>query len=189
MSKFTYRVSLPELDDKKFTKAVQDACRKALMKAAREFLLAAIPKVPIFTGFARGAFGNLEDLVGRVSVSDGVASLNYRQKGVKKASYYQKKKYYYYPPKGEKVIRNTITGRKFATKPTEVFSKGKARVSETDKVFFFRFSIDITYFNLLDKNKWHAFSSGIEAFNTTLRSEFDALKPKVGKYLVKREVK
>lgn len=176
-----YRVALPSLEKDKFIKAVREACRKAMYKAAREFLLAAVPRIPVLTGFARGSLGNLEDIVGKVTAN----GINTSRKGDRKASYYQKRKYYYYTAKGTRIIRNNITGRQFATKPDKIFTT----LSEDRTSLIFKFSVDISYFNYLDRERWHAFSEGNKAFNESLRAEFNKLKPRVGNYIVRREIK
>jgi hypothetical protein len=187
----TYQVSLVEIDEKKFTKALREACRQALYKAARSFLLAAVPRVPILTGFASGAFGNLEDLVGRVSRTQPV-SLNIRQKGYSDPTKFKantKRTLYYYPSKGTRVVRNIVNSRPFATPSADIFSQGKARIAEGQSALFFRFSVDIKYFTILERKKWFAFKAGEAAFDATFKEEFEKLKPRIGNFLVKREIK
>lgn len=188
---FSVRASLVSLDANKFIAAVKDSCREALMKAARKFLLAAIPKVPVFTGFARGAFGNLEDLVGRFTGGGAKTgpSVNAKQKGLSKGQSFAKRPYYYYPTKGQRIVRNTVTGRPFATPSADIFSQGRATVTTGQSAIFFRFSIDINYFNYLDRNKWGAFDAGHTAFSAELKLQLDALLPDIGKYLIRKDVK
>lgn len=185
MSGFSYRVSLVELQADKFVEDVKTACRTALIKAARSFLLAAIPNIPVFTGFARGAFGNLEDIAGRVQGGKIAGKLG----GYVKAQNYAKRTYYYKPNKGERVVRNTITGRQFATPAADIFSQGRAKIAEGQSAIFFRFTVDISYVNYLDKNKWGAFKAGESAFSITLKAELPKLLPQIGKYLIKKDIK
>jgi hypothetical protein len=187
---FSYRVSFPEFKADKFIGAVKKSCNEALIKAARKFLLAALPHVPIFTGFARGAFGNLEDAVGRFTPGGEKtgASIEGQRGGFTAARNFARRPYYYYPKKGERVLRNTVTGRQFSTPSDQIFSKGKAVVAEGETVIFFRFSIDISYVNYLDRNKWGAFKAGQVAFDAELRQQLSNL-PKVGKFLVKKDIK
>ena len=186
---FSVRASFPELDEKKFIKAVKDACRQALLKAARKFLLAALPRVPIFTGFARGAFGNLEDLVGRFTPAGGGGKIETKKKGLSRAQNFAKRTYYYYPSKGNRIIRNTISGRPFATKTADILSQGRAKIATGESAIFFRFSIDISYFNYLDRSKWDAFGQGTTAFNTELKTQLERLVPKIGKFLIRKDIK
>lgn len=180
-----YRVSLPELDKDKFIKALREACNKALLKAARDFLVAAVPRVHIFTGFARSAFHNLEQLAGRVSDS---GKLSIHHKPGTKEILFQKKPYYYYPDGGGRIRRTNISGRPFGTPTENILAQGRARVAENQSAIFFRFSIDINYFDYLDRNKWGAFEEGGKAFDSTFREQLALLKPKLGKYLVRRDI-
>lgn len=192
MSGFSVRASLVELDGDKFIEAVKTSCREALIKAARKFLLAALPKIPIFTGFARGAFGPLEDVVGRFNAGGAKtgSSINAKAKGHTKATTsIATRPYYYYPKKGERIVRTSISGRPFATQSTDIFSQGRATVATGQSAIFFRFSIDIDYLTYLDQNKWHAFEAGHAAFSAELKTQLDVLLPTIGKYLIRKDVK
>lgn len=186
---FSVRVSLRELDRQRYLRDLKEHLNKALILAARKFLLAAVPRVPTFTGFARGAFGNLEDLAGRVTGAGTSARIDGSKGGFKKAKSFQKKKYYYYPKKGRKgILRNTINGRQFATPTEQIFAQGRATVARTESAIFFRFSIDIKYMNYLDREKWGAFKAGQVAFDAELRAQLAKL-PQIGKYLIRKDVK
>ena len=65
--KLTFSISVEQFDKDKYMKAVTDELRQVFIKAGQKFLLAAIPRIPVWTGFARGAFRNAEDLFGKVS--------------------------------------------------------------------------------------------------------------------------
>lgn len=188
---FSVRASLPSLDAKAFVQAVRDACREALLKAARKFLLAALPRVPIFTGFARGAFGPLEDLAGRFTAGGAKTGpkIDTKKQGVTKGTNYATRDHYYYPSKGKRIIKNTLTGRQFATQTADILSQGRAKIATTESAIFFRFSIDISYVNYLDRTKWDAFGQGITAFDTELRVQLDKLLPKIKKYLIRKDIK
>lgn len=184
MPKFKLTATWPVLDRESYLRDFRAAIDQAMIKAARKFLLAAVPQVPIFTGFARSAFGNLEDLAGRVQ--------NGRIRGTLKASRkekrYQKKDYYYYPPGGGKVLRTNISGKPYGTKSKDIFSQGRLTKATTQTRMIFKFAIDITYFDKLD-SQWGAFKAGQAAFDAEFKTQFDRLKPRIGKYLIRREVK
>jgi hypothetical protein len=59
--------SWPQLDRERYLADFKSAVERCVVLAARQFLLAAVPRIPVFTGFARGSLGNLEDVAGRVS--------------------------------------------------------------------------------------------------------------------------
>lgn len=184
MPKLKLTVSLPQLDRDRFLGDLKTAVYDAVVKAARKFLLAALPKIPVFTGFAAGALGNLEDVVGRVQNGRIRGTL----KAVKKGKALQSKNYYYYPPGGSRVLRDTVSGRKFATKPKDIISQGRLTKATTNARMVFKFGVDISYFNYLDENKWHAFAAGRAAFDAELKLQLQRL-PQIGKYFIRREVK
>ncbi len=64
---FSIEVAQFKFDTDGYTNACRLAIVKATRLAARAFLLAADSRIPVRTGFLRGAFGNLEDIVGAVS--------------------------------------------------------------------------------------------------------------------------
>ncbi len=185
MPKLKVTGSWPQLERDKFVKDYQKSVDAAVKKAARKFLLAASPLIPQFTGFARGALGNLEDLVGRVQ--GGVVRTNL--KALKTAKNLQPRTYYYYPQKGSRVVRNTITGRQFATPTKDILSSGQLTRANAKSRVVFKFSVDIKYFDYLDKSKWGAFKAGKAAFDAELKLQLDRLKPKVGDYIIRREIK
>lgn len=53
--KFRGRLSFPKLDVTKYTEALEEAIETQIRQAAREWLRAVIPKVPVWTGTARGS--------------------------------------------------------------------------------------------------------------------------------------
>lgn len=185
MPRLKVTASWPVLDREAYLNAHQSAVNQAVMKAARKFLLAALPLIPVFTGFAAGAFGNLEDVVGRVQGGRVRTNL----KSVKTARLLQSQTYYYYPKSGPRVVRNTISGRQFATKPADIIGSGQLTRATTKSRIVFKFSVDIGYFDYLDRTKWHAFAAGKQAFDAELKIQLDKLRPKVGDYIIRREIK
>lgn len=53
--KFRGRFSVPKLDAKKFSEALVTECQTQQKQAAREWLRAVIPKVPVWAGTSRGS--------------------------------------------------------------------------------------------------------------------------------------
>lgn len=185
MPSYKLTASWPVLDRERYLRDYKAAINKAIILAARKFLLAAVPKIPVFTGMARGALGNLEDIAGRVQGTRVRGTL----KGVTKEKLLQKKKFYYYPPGKPRVLRTNIAGRQFATTPNKILNEGRLTSVSVGSRMIFKFSVDITYFDYLDKNKWHAFEAGRQAFNAELKTQLDRLTPKIGKYFIRREIK
>lgn len=185
MPKLKLTVSLPQLDRERYLKDYKKSVELAFHAAARKFLLAVVPKIPVFTGFARGALGNLEDVVGRVQ-GDRVRST---LKAVTKAKRVQDRDFYYYPNGKSRIRRTNISGRRFATKSKDIFGQGQLTKATTASRMIFKFTVDISYFNYLDKNKWMAFQAGKEAFDAELKIQLVKLQPDIGKYFIRRETK
>lgn len=183
MIKFNANIRVPQIDETRFIGALEKLIETAMVKAIRAFLLAAVPRVPIYTGFARGAFRNLEDRVGQV----GKEGAGFRIRGTRRGSSNKsvaprgrdRPRYYNGPPR---VLKNQNTGRQFATPVGSVLTMVKGRISTS-----FKFAINIDYFDRLDREKWHSFEAGIAAFNQTLqaalrRSDFD-----IKSFIVRRQ--
>lgn len=179
-------VSMPQLDRDAYIRALQATVTDAIIKSARKFLAAAAPLVPVWTGFARGAFANLEDVVGRVSNAGIITpSRGSRSKLIRGPA--GNKAYYYYPGDGTRIVRTNLSSRPFATKSSDIISEGRLTKATIGSRIVFKFSININYFNYLDDTRWHAFEAGRKAFNTELKAQLTKL-PQIGKYVVRREI-
>jgi hypothetical protein len=184
MPRFKVSINWPQLDRERFLSDLGKAINQAIIKAARKYLLVA-STIPVFTGFARGSLGNLEDIVGRVQGGQ----IRANKKGTTRVKKLQKKTWYYYPPGGGRVVRNNINGRQFSTPPDKILSEGKLTKGTTGSRMIFKFNVDITYVDFLDKKKWKIFDKARTAFNEELKTQFDRLKPDPGKYLIRREIR
>ena len=65
---FHVKATIEKFNKAKYMGAFREELRKVFIAAGRKFLLAAIPRVKIWTGMTRGAFRNAEDVFGKVSV-------------------------------------------------------------------------------------------------------------------------
>lgn len=156
--KFTFSATVEVFDKEAYMEAVRAEFRRVFMKAGQRFLLAAIPKVPLWTGMLRGAFRNAEDVFGKVTAdkqSGGVRIRTTRGKGEGRGGGSNdtplRKGYYYYPPGGGRIPRTPQAGRQYATQPEQILSLTGAALSSGRTSFYFRFDIDITYFSYQDK--------------------------------------
>jgi hypothetical protein len=161
MIKFNFNVRVPQIDQRRFIGALEQVIEEAMIKAIRAFLVAAVPRVPIYTGFARGTFRNLEDIAGRVERAQGGFRIrgNRRGSSIKSVAARGRDRPRYY--KG--VLKTQDSGRQFATPPSGVLTKIKGKTSVS-----FKFSVNIDYFDKLDREKWKSFDAGMKAFNATL---------------------
>lgn len=160
--KLTFSAYVEVFDKDKYMAEVRAEVRRTFMKAGQKFLLAAIPKIPVWTGMARGAFRNAEDLFGKVTSdaqSGGFRIRGTRGGGSKVTSPYRKG-YYYYPPGGGRITRTPQAGRQFATQPDQILNVIGASLASGRNVFYFTFDVDITYFSILDDMRWGAMRAG-----------------------------
>lgn len=82
--KIVFEASQFQFDTAGYTKALRLAIARAIRMSARAFLLEADSRIPLRTGFLRGAFGILEDLVGSVVGGNVIPATN---PSIKKAKF------------------------------------------------------------------------------------------------------
>lgn len=192
--KLTVTATVEKFDKEKYLKAVKEAVRKCFMKAGQKFLLAAIPRIPIWTGMARGAFRNAEDLFGKVTAdkTQGHRIRTTKGKGTagrgggEKITFKFRRGYFYYPPGGGKIPRTPQSGRQFATPTDKILEITGASLATGNMSFYFRFDVDITY---LDKweHKWLAFKAGGDALKEYI--EKNLVLPDPLTFMVRKLVK
>lgn len=166
----TFTATVEKFDQEAYLDAVRKEVQRVFMKAGQKFLLAAIPRIPILTGMARGAFRNAEDLFGKVTndVTSGVRIRTTRGKGESRrggstnTGSLTNRKYYYYPPGGGRVLRTPQAGRDFATPSENILEITGATLATGRTSFYFRFKVDISYLDI-NEVKWQAFKLGGEA--------------------------
>lgn len=175
--KLTITATVEQFDPVAYGAAVRDAIRKCFMKAGQKFLLAAIPRIHIWTGMARGAFRNLEDIVGKVTNDAQSGNVRIRTTQNKKGSpgrgggqsinQKYRKGYFYQIPGGAKIARTPQSGRQFATDPLKIIEAGGETTKTGNTSYHFRFEVNIKYAD--DRNWWEAFHSGEEAFTAYVK--------------------
>lgn len=186
--KLTFTASIIKFDVKKYMEAVREAIRDVFTKAGQKFLLAAIPKVPIWTGMARGAFRNLEDIVGKVTndVTSGVRIRTTAGKrgrtgnqlgrgGGENIRDKYRKGYFYQPPGGARIARTPQAGRQFATPSQNIFDFIGTGQKTGNHSFNFHFEINLTYADTRDW--WGAFKSGQSAFEAYVKANLKLPDP------------
>lgn len=179
--KLTFSATVEEFDAALFKAAVRTAIRKCFMKAGQKFLLAAIPRVPVWTGMARGAFRNAEDLFGKVT-NDVTSGYRIRTtlgkgkagRGGGNSNTTTKPGYFYTPPGGTRIPRLPNTGRQFSTQSDKILDSAVLATGRTS--FYFRYEIDLTYFDTLDA-KWGAFKAGLEAVEEYVKNNLELPDP------------
>jgi hypothetical protein len=185
----TFSATVEKFDKEAYLKAVQAEMRRVFIKAGQKFLLAAVPRVPILTGMARGAFRNLEDLVGKVTsdaATGGVRIRTGRAGGSKNTGSNTTAKYYYYPPGGGRVLRTPQAGRDYATAGDQVLDLSGASLASGKTSFYFRFKVDISYLDI-NEAKWQAFKLGGDAMAEYIKENLELPDPL--KYTTRKIVK
>lgn len=183
--KTEWTVSIGDFDKDAFLSAVQVHLKNILIKAARAFLLAAIPRIPVRTGFARSAFKNLEDVAGKVSVD--AQSGGYRIRGTRGGNSIEKRSTeYYYPPTGGRILKTDQSGRQFATAANDILDIRGASLATGRSAYYFKFHVNITYVDLLDRSIWQAFKTGTEAMAKFINLNLNKGFPQVGTFLARK---
>jgi hypothetical protein len=181
--KITFSATVEVFDKEAYGKAVKAEIRRVFMKAGQKFLLAAIPKVPIWTGMARGAFRNAEDLFGKVTndaQSGGVRIRTTRSAGQSRGgggSNTGRRGWYYTPPGGSRIQRTPQAGRLFATPSDQILQLEGATLASGRTSFYFRYDIDITYFTRFDESKWGSLKAGGKALEDYIRANLKLPDP------------
>lgn len=183
--KTEWTVSIGQFDKDAYLTAVQAHLKAVLIKAARVFLLAAIPRIPVRTGFARSAFKNLEDVAGKVSVD--AQSGGYRIRGTRGGNSIEKKSSeYYYPPTGGRILKTDQSGRQLATAANDILDISGMSLAKGRTAYYFKFHVNITYVDLLDRSVWGAFEAGNEAMTNFINANLNRGFPEVGKFLARK---
>lgn len=169
--KFTFSASVEVFDKEKYMSAVKEAIRVSFLKAGQKFLLEAIPRIPIWTGMARGAYLNAEDLFGKVSVSK---SGSYSVRGTRGGgSANRGRRGYYY----NGIERSPQVGRQFSTPSSKILDGDGATLASGRTAFYFRYEINISYFTKFDQEKWGSLKAGGAAFEDYVRANLKLPDP------------
>lgn len=184
----TYSIYVDKFARNKYIAAIRDSIQQTLTEAGRKFLLAAIPRIPVRTGFARSAFRNAEDIFGRVSV-DKTSGLRIRgTRGGSTKDVIRRYREYYYPPGGGRVLKTTNAGRAFSTPPDEIVILS-GTVASGRNAFYLKFTVNITYVDLLDRTTWGAFAAGEAAVNAYIRSNIERRLPDAAKFMTRSQLR
>lgn len=162
-------VDVLNFDAAGYTRAVTAAIEAEFRQAARAFIRAAIPRIPVQTGMAKGSFLN----VGRfLRVAVPIAPTRFNQR--------------YYPPGGGNSIPKTPeSGAALSTQPNEMITRVGNR-------FVFEFSSRVFHLTLEDligvhSGPWGAFAAGRAAFMQRMRQLRTRL-PRIGEYVTRTSI-
>lgn len=146
---------------KAFGQALGGYIGQAMRAAARAFLIAISTRIPQRTGFLRGAFGNLEDIVGQVP-RRGVA---WR----KNEYYYERRVGRFGLKKGVRrggILKTPNSGRQFATQSENLI------FNVSGMQFSFNYNVNISYYAPNDViHGWLSWLTATTVFKNTLINE------------------
>lgn len=176
------RAEIPNIDIRAYMKAHKKSIEDQLIKAARAFVLAAYPHVPVETGMSRGSFLKLAKKVG-VSVpivpkKYVTVTKTYKTKSGIKTSHRTidiSKKRYFMGVGRPTLPKNKHTGSKLST---------YEMITNTKRIRFM-FQTKVYQYNLLDEPLWQSFRIGMKAFHEVM----DNYKPiDVNKFVTITEI-
>ncbi len=160
-----------------FSDAFKKAIQLEMRNGAREFLKAALPRVPVRTGFARGTLLNLADAIGISAASNPT---NFKKKLAKRPR--QSKpvngiiEYY------EGVLKTPEAARGFSTPIGRVFTNN-------GKAFSFNYDNTVLYYEINDeKLLWRSFEIGSEAFINYLERVGLQRLPAITEYILRKKL-
>lgn len=184
----TYSIYVEKFARNQYIGAIRESVHQVLIEGGRKFLLAAIPRIPIRTGFARSSFREAEDVFGKVSI-DKTSGVRIRgTRGGSMNDRILRYREYYYPPGGGRILKTTNAGRRFATPSQDIIVIG-ATVASGRNAFYLKFAVDITYVDLLDRTRWGAFKAGEEALNAYIRAVIERRLPDASKFMTRSQLR
>lgn len=151
-----------------FAFALDRAIKKAMLAGARAFLEVTYPRVPVYTGMARGSLFNLGRLV-NVNIPIN-PTLDTKQLAAEKR-------------RG----RSIAHGKKLGTPSRKIIQKTKNTKGQVQ--WQFRFNSDVEHYRIneiyhvIPSGPWESFAAGRDAFFIAYRLSF--VYPKLNKYVIK----
>jgi hypothetical protein len=177
MPGFRFEAEVIRLDHKAFSKTAIETLDTQMRNAAREFLRAAIPRVPIDTGMAVGSFLNIGRFL-RIAVPIGPGPYSRKHPNWKTPQTYTH-------TDGTKMPKTPESGANLSTDPAQAFRREGEKVS-------FDFRSDVYHYMLNDiglkYGPWHSFSAGRAAFEEYTREILPGKLPKVYEFIRKRNI-
>jgi hypothetical protein len=177
--RFSGSIVIPEFDFESYSKTRQEQIQIQSRQAARKFVRAAISKIPIQTGMARGSYLNIGRLLGVAIPLSGKTRYRYRTRNGKQ---YREKNIWYYPPGG---------GAKIPKTPESGASLTAFSIEVTQGGFEFIIHPKVFHLTLQDEfhvrsptSPWHSMKAGREAWLEEMK-KFKKRWPKIGDYIIK----
>lgn len=166
--RFSGHVNIPTLDIQALTDKQKEVLDGFMRQAARAYVRAAISKIPIQTGMARGSYLNIGRFL-KVAIPLTGAS-NYRIRNRRGKSYKEKNFWYYPPGTGRRLPKTPETGAKLTAFKLGLVPKADG--------FAHEFTINSKVFHLTLEDQigvksptapWHSTQAGREAWLAYMR--------------------
>lgn len=177
----TIECSKFKFDSKEFNKTLQKALETQMRQAAREFVRETLRRIPYRTGFLRGAFAPLLQLLKVAAPAPPPGSTPLDSRGRPKKLY---REYYQ-----KKILKTPAAGAQFGTEPGEIFTN-------TEDQWLFNYSVLIIYYRINDvytsrspTSPWRSMETGRNAFINYMKTTGISKLPKVTKFILKTKIK
>lgn len=206
MGRIRATIRIPGLDLENLKAAIKKAIEIQSRLAARAFIRASVPRVPIQSGMARGSFLNLGRAL-RVAIpmplpySGDVAyvEVKRKRKGVRPHLYkagetYKKYIKWYYHPNGSRYRKTPEMGAKLSSVPAGAKAEDIFTWKDNGTLVF-SFQSAVNHFNLnnfdgtptVASSPWHAIEAGKDAYIAEMANLRQKL-PKISEYIVETNI-
>ncbi len=160
-----------------FSESFKKAIKLQMRNGAREFLKAALPRVPVRTGFARGTLLNLADAIGIAASSNPIAFKKKLAKRPLQDSPVNSIKEYYLG-----VLKTPEAARGFSTPIGRVFTNN-------GKAYSFNYDNTVLYYEINDEvYQWKSFELGSAAFIDYLEHVGLQRIPAISEYIIRKKL-
>lgn len=163
--KFTFTADKLTLNVEAYKRDLSGQAEVEMKEAAKEFIRAAAPKVPVITGFAKGTLIPLAEASG--------AELLFTVLDATRTEYYQG------------IPKSPETGALFGTPRERIFTR-------EGNTFYFNYESSVIYYAIQDiyhytspTSPWGSFPAGQDAFITYMNTRGIKNLPTLLKYLIK----
>lgn len=189
--KITFKLNGFNFKRVEYTKAFAAALQLQLRNAAREFAREVLLRVPVQTGFARGALLNLDDAIGLNAATNPLA---FRRKIDKKRGKVRNVplngSYEYYTDSGGRVLKTPENARQFSTPLGKVFTNNGFKYTFNYYVTILYYEInDVTSNRYTPSAPWGSFQAGQEAMLKYLQDNILRKVPAIKDFMVTTELR
>lgn len=175
------KAKLFEFDEEAFKSARAEAVRIHIRQCARAFVRAAITKIPVQTGMAKGSFLN----IGRfLKVNIPLNGKSSKRQRYRKGRTWTEKNIWYYPPTGSRLPKTPESGANLTAFSFPAAS-GKFGFIINSKVF--HYTLQDEFGGRSPSSPWESMRAGREAWREEMKKIKKRL-PKITDYLLESTI-